>query len=49
VVKATSEAGSFDSQIIQAEKSWKFTASKKGEFAHICTFHLTMKATLQVK
>jgi plastocyanin len=45
---ATSEAGSFDSQIIQAEKSWKFTASKKGEFAYTCTFHPTMKAMLQV-
>jgi plastocyanin len=46
---ATSETGSLDSQIIQAEKSWKFTASKKGEFAYICTFHPTMKATLQIK
>jgi plastocyanin len=46
---ATSEAGNFDSQIIQAEKSWKFTASKKGEFAYTCTFHPTMKAMLQVK
>jgi plastocyanin len=46
---ATSEAGSFDSQIIQAEMSWKLTASKKGEFAYTCTFHPTMKATLQVK
>jgi plastocyanin len=46
---ATSEAGSFDSQIIQAEKSWKFTARKKGEFAYTCTFHPTMKAMLQVK
>jgi plastocyanin len=46
---ATSEAGSFDSQIIQPEKSWKFTASKKGEFAYTCTFHPTMKGMLQVK
>ncbi len=46
---ATSEAGSFDSQIIQPEKSWTFTASKKGEFAYTCTFHPTMKGMLQVK
>jgi plastocyanin len=46
---ATSEAGSFDSQVIPAEKSWKFTASKKGEFAYTCTFHPTMRAMLQVK
>ena len=46
---ATSEAGSFDSQIIQADKSWRFTAKKKGEFPYICTFHRTMKAMLRVK
>jgi plastocyanin len=46
---ATSEAGRFDSQIIQAEKSWTFTAGKKGEFAYTCTFHPTMKAVLYVK
>jgi len=45
----TSEAGGFDSQIIQAEKSWRFTARKKGDFAYICTLHPTMKAILQVK
>jgi plastocyanin len=46
---ATSDDGSFDSRIIQAEKSWKFTAGKRGEFAYACAFHPTMKATLQVK
>jgi plastocyanin len=46
---ATSVAGRFDSQIIQAEKSWTFTAGKKGEFAYTCTFHPTMKAVLYVK
>jgi plastocyanin len=46
---ATSEGGSFDSQIIQSEKSWKFTARKKGEFDYTCTFHPTMKAMLHVK
>lgn len=46
---ATSEAGRFDSGIIQAEKSWTFTAGKKGEFAYTCTFHPTMKAMLDVK
>jgi plastocyanin len=46
---ATSEAGSFDSQIIHPEKSWKFTATKKGEFAYTCTFHPTMKAILHVE
>ena len=46
---ATSEAGSFDSQIIQAEQSWTFTPRKRGEFAYVCTFHPTMKATLHVR
>lgn len=46
---ATSKAGSFDSSVILAGKSWKLTPTKKGEFAYICTFHPTMKATLRVK
>jgi plastocyanin len=46
---ATSEAGHFDSQIIQTEKSWKFSAEKKGEFPYVCTFHPTMKASLVVE
>jgi plastocyanin len=46
---AASEAGRFDSGIIQAEKSWTFTAKQKGEFAYTCTFHPTMKAVLYVK
>jgi plastocyanin len=46
---ATSEAGRFDSETIQAEKSWKFTTRQKGEFAYVCTFHPTMKAMLNVK
>ena len=46
---ATSEAGDFDSKDIQADKSWRYTIHKTGDFAYICTFHPTMKATLQVK
>ena len=46
---ATSKAGRFDSQLVQAEKSWRFTARKKGEFAYICTFHPTMTAMLRVR
>lgn len=42
-------ARAFDSQIIQPEKSWTLTATKKGEFAYICTFHPTMKAMLHVQ
>ena len=46
---ATSKVGGFDSQVIPAEKSWRFTARRKGEFAYICAFHPTMTATLQVR
>ena len=46
---ATSRAGNFDSMLIEADKSWKYTVRKKGDFAYICTFHPTMKAMLQVE
>ena len=46
---ATSKAGGFDSKEIQADKSWKYTIQTTGEFAYICTFHPTMKATLRVE
>jgi plastocyanin len=46
---ATSTAGTFDSKNIQADRSWKFTTRKTGDFAYICTFHPTMKAMLRVK
>ena len=46
---ATSKAGGFDSQGIEAEKSWNFTVRKKGDFAYVCTFHPTMTAMLRVK
>jgi plastocyanin len=46
---ATSKAGGFDSQIILAEKSWRFTPRKKGEFAYTCTYHPQMKGMLHVK
>jgi plastocyanin len=44
----TSEGGNFDSQDIQADKSWRLTVRKTGEYAYICTFHPTMKARLHV-
>ena len=41
--------GAFDSRDISAGRSWKYTASKTGEFAYICTLHPTMKGTLKVE
>lgn len=46
---ATFEAGSFDSGAIQPEKSWRFIATKTGEFDYLCTFHPGMKAVLNVR
>jgi plastocyanin len=46
---ATSKAGGFDSQVIEAEKSWRFTVQKKGDFAYVCTLHPTMTAMLRVR
>ncbi len=45
----SSEAGIFDSKLIAPDKSWKLTVRKRGEFAYICTYHPTMKATLRVE
>ena len=45
----TSAAGGFDSREIAPGKSWKYTATKKGEFTYVCIFHPTMNATLKVE
>ena len=46
---ATSKSGGFDSQVIATGKSWKYAATKKGNFPYICSFHPTMKGTLRVR
>ena len=46
---ATSKEGGFDSKDFQADKSWRYTIQTTGEFAYICTFHPTMKASLRVE
>ena len=46
---ATSKTGSFDSQAIQADKSWKYVPTKKGEFEYMCTLHPTMTGKLRVR
>lgn len=46
---ATSAEAGFDSIAIQPGKSWKYTATKKGEFSYVCQLHPTMKATLRVE
>jgi plastocyanin len=47
---ATSQVGGFDSNVILASDSWRYTVQKKkGDFAYICTLHPAMKGTLRVK
>jgi plastocyanin len=46
---ATSSTGAFDSKMIAPDKSWKLTVRTPGEFAYVCTYHVTMTATLRVK
>ena len=42
-------AGVFDSHNIAAGHSWKYSATKKGEFTYVCTLHSTMRAILRVE
>jgi plastocyanin len=40
--------GAFDSGEITPGKAWRLTASAKGRFDYVCSFHPTMKGTLIV-
>ena len=42
-------AGNFDSKSIAAGASWKYKASKVGDFPFTCTFHPNMLGTLKVE
>jgi plastocyanin len=46
---ATATDKSFDSSSVGANRAWTFTATKKGTFPYVCTFHPTMKGTLVVR
>jgi plastocyanin len=45
----STETGIFDSKLIAPDKSWKFTARKKGALAYGCTYHPAMRAMLHVE
>jgi plastocyanin len=45
---ATAAAAAIDSQLVEANASWRLTTTQKGEFHYVCTLHPTMTATLQV-
>ena len=42
-------AGVFDSKSIAEGKSWRWRAERTGTIAYVCTFHPTMKGTLEVE
>ena len=42
-------AGGFDSKMIRPGNSWKHTIRTSGTLPYVCTYHPTMKGTLQVK
>jgi plastocyanin len=46
---ATSAEAGFDSPAISPEKSWTYTARKKGAFAYNCRFHPLMKGSLTIR
>ena len=41
--------GAFDSGAIAANRSWRYTARKSGDYNYICTLHPNMKGTLRVE
>lgn len=46
---ATVPGGGFDSATIDVGGSWRFTAGAKGTSHYVCSFHPTMKATLDIR
>lgn len=46
---ATSTAKAFDSGSIAPNTSWSFVAGKPGSYPYLCTFHPTMRGTLNVR
>ena len=46
---ATSTAKAFDSGSIAPNASWSFVAGKPGSYPYLCTFHPTMRGTLNVR
>jgi plastocyanin len=45
---ASAANGQFDSHDISAGGSWKYVATKAGDFAYICSLHPNMPGTLHV-
>ena len=46
---ATASNNSWDSKLVAAGKSWKYTFKSKGSFDYLCKYHPLMKGKLVVK
>jgi plastocyanin len=46
---ATSKDAVFDSKLIAANASWKYTVRKRGTLPYTCTYHSTMTGTIRVR
>jgi plastocyanin len=46
---ATSKTAAFDSKLIGANASWKYTVRNRGTLPHTCTYHPTMSGTIRVR
>jgi len=46
---ATSAVARFDSRAIGADRSWRVSLSRPGDFEYVCSFHPTMKARVRVR
>jgi plastocyanin len=44
-----SKDGAFDSQPIEADRSWTLTPSSRGELSYICALHPNMTGTIRVE
>jgi plastocyanin len=49
VPHTATSAARFDSATIDAGRSWKFKVATAGKFDYVCTFHPTMKGTIEVQ
>jgi len=45
----TATSTAFDSKVVAAGGSWRYTPRAKGAFDYVCTLHPTMKGTLRVE
>ena len=45
----TATSAAFDSTVVPAGGSWRYTPRAKGAFPYVCTLHPTMKGTLRVQ